>query len=936
MVPGKLEKISAAKDNNYPGTLNYTGSTWFFMFEEEYQLEYFKNQGFTRKICKSCGSAFWTRDSSRDNCGDAACEPYTFIGNPVFTPHTIDEMREAFLSFFEKNGHTRIGRYPVAARWRDDIYLTIASIADFQPFVTSGIVPPPANPLTISQPCIRLNDLDSVGRSGRHLTTFEMLAHHAFNTPEEEIYWKDRTVELCDQFLASIGGDLNKVTYKEHPWIGGGNAGPSVEVMIGGLEVATLVFMSLGRQKTNHPGYDLNGEMYYPINLRIVDTGYGLERLVWASKGSPTIYDAVFPEMVSRVMSSAGISHLLENKDYTKILALNAKFAGLMDISGPNLFNLRKKVAAAIDISPEKLDKMITPVEKVYAICDHTRCLAYMLGDCIVPSNVREGYLARLVIRRTLRMMNDFKMQDSLADLIEEQMKIIGMKKFEQDISIVREIVDREVEKYATTLDRGTRIVQKVAKTYRAKSERVPLSEIITLYDSHGIPPEMIKDIATKEGAVIDLPDNFYSQIADMHSESKKEAVVEKTAAYTERVQGLPPTKKLYYEQPEDIEFESVVIDFFEGYAVLDQTLFYPDGGGQPADTGSLVGSESMARVDDVVKVGDVILHHISGGVLQRGERVKGMVDEERRFSLMRHHASKEVLGAHIHQSGAQKGAESSRIDIRHFKHITPEELRKIEIAANRMVMANQPVEISVENRTKAEQQYGFSLYQGGVPQGKEIRIVKVAGDIEACAGTHCRSTGEVGMIKIIRVEHIQDGIERIEFAAGTAAVYYLQHLEQIATSSADILSVQLENLPPTVTRFFSEWKDQKKEIERMSQRLVDLEIKTIRSETIGGIPVVVKRIDLAPRELSTIALAISEKGGVALLASMGETARVVLASGDKRVNAGEIIGQVCSLLGGKGGGKPTMAQGGGPDAEKLDFALNVGRERIIAALQKS
>ena len=188
-------------------------------------------------------------------------------------------------------------------------------------------------------------------------------------------------------------------------------------------------------------------KMYYPIKLRIVDTGYGLERLVWASKGSPTIYDAVFPDMVSRVMSSAGISHLLENKDYTKILALNAKFAGLMDISGSNLFNLRKKVAAAIDISPEKLDRMITPIEKVYAIVDHTRCLAYMLGDCIVPSNVREGYLARLVIRRTLRMMNEFKMQDSLADLIEEQMKIIGTKKFEQDVAIVREIVDREVVK---------------------------------------------------------------------------------------------------------------------------------------------------------------------------------------------------------------------------------------------------------------------------------------------------------------------------------------------------------------------------------------------------------------------------------------------------------------------------------------------------------
>jgi len=911
------------------------------MLEEEYKLEYFKTQGFVRKICKSCGSAFWTRDSAREICGDAPCEPYNFIGNPIFRPHTLDTMREAYLSFFEKEGHTRIERYPVVARWRDDIYLTIASIADFQPFVTSGIVPPPANPLTISQPCIRLNDLDSVGKSGRHLTTFEMMAHHAFNTPNEEIYWKDHTVELCDRFIASIGGDINKVTYKENPWIGGGNAGPSVEVLIGGLEVATLVFMSLGRQNTGQPGIDLNGEKYYPMKLRIVDTGYGLERLVWASKGSPTIYDAVFPEMVSRVMSSAGLNHMLDNKEYTKILALNAKYAGLMDISGTNLFNLRKKVAAAIDVSPEKLDKMMVPIEKVYAVVDHTRCLAYMLGDCIVPSNVREGYLARLVIRRTLRMMNELKIQEPLADLIEQQTRILGMSKFEQDMAVVREIVDRETEKYASTLERGTRIVQKVAKTYKAKSQRVPLAEIITLYDSHGIQPEMVKDIAASEGAVVDLPDNFYSIVADQHSESKKDAEEDKTGKYAARVQGLPPTKKLYYEQPSAIEFEAVILDFFDNYAVLDQTLFYPEGGGQPADTGTLVSTENMVRVDGVVKVGEVVLHHVSGGMLGRGDRVKGMVDEERRLSLMRHHtathillhATKEVLGAHIHQAGAQKGSESSRVDIRHFKHITPDELHRIEVAANRMIMANQPVEISVEDRTRAEQKYGFSLYQGGVPPGRDIRIVKVAGDIEACAGTHCRSTGEVGMVKIIRVEHIQDGIERIEFAAGIAAIFYMQHLEQIVSSSADILSVQQENLPATVTRFFNEWKDQKKDIERMSAKLVELELQTITGESLGGIEVVVRRVDLPQKELSTLATGIAGKGGVALLASAGETVRVVLASGDSRVNAGDIIGQVCSLLGGKGGGKPSLAQGGGPDANQLDLALNVGRERIIAAL---
>ncbi len=911
------------------------------MLEEEYQLEYFKTHGLTRNTCRKCGAAFWTRDPEQEICGDAPCETYNFIGNPVFRKHSVDEMREAFLSFFERNNHTRIERYPVVARWRDDIYLTIASIADFQPWVTGGVVPPPANPLTISQPCIRLNDLDSVGRSGRHLTLFEMMAHHAFNTDLNEIYWKEKTLELCEQFITSIGGNLDQVTYKEHPWIGGGNAGPSLEVLIGGLEVATLVFMNLGRTKTDKPPVLLNDEPYYPMTTRIVDTGYGLERFVWASRGSPTIYDAVFPEMVSRVMESAGLEHFLDNHEYTKILSLNAKFAGVMDISGTNLYQLRKRVATAIDVPIEKLDRMISPIEKVYAVVDHTRCLAYMLGDCIVPSNVREGYLARLVLRRTIRMMNELGIKDNLADLIEQQMRIVGTRSFEQDILIVREIVDREVEKYNTTLSRGTKIVQKVARTYKTRRERLPLKEIITLYDSHGIPPEMTRDIAVAEGAVVDLPDNFYSQIAELHSQSGEEEAVDPFARFRDRIGGLPQSRKLYYEQPCSMEFDAMVIDFFEGYAVLDQTLFYPEGGGQPADTGMLISAESMVRVDDVQKIGDVILHHISEGLLRRGERVKGIVDDERRWSLMRHHtathlllhAAKEVLGAHIHQAGAQKGVESARLDIRHYKHITPDELRRIEIAANRMVMTDQLVDIRHEERTKAEQLYGFDLYQGGVPPGREIRIVQVAGDIEACAGTHCRGTGEIGMIKIIRVEHIQDGIERLEFAAGMAAVEHVQQVERLLSESAAVLSVQQENLPSSVRRFFSEWKDQKKEIERVSSRLVEMEIENLTPEIVDGLPLVIRRIDLPAKDLAAIASRVSDQGGVALLASALDHASVVLMSGAGSVNAGEIIGQVCVLLGGKGGGSRTMAQGGGPKTEQIDLALRVGKERILAAL---
>ncbi len=911
------------------------------MLEEEYTLDYFRSQGLERRVCKKCGAAFWTRDPEREFCGDAPCVHYTFIGNPVFSPHSVDEMREAFLSFFERHGHTRLERYPVVARWRDDIYLTIASIADFQPFVTGGVVPPPANPLTISQPCIRLNDLDSVGRSGRHLTLFEMMAHHAFNSPTEEIYWKDETVALCDEFITSIGGDLDAISYKEHPWIGGGNAGPSLEVLVGGLEVATLVFMNLQRQKTDQPPVELAGQLYYPMKLRIVDTGYGLERFVWASKGSPTIYDAVFPEMVSRLMHSAHLEHLLDSTEFTNIVSLNARFAGVMDISGANLYRLRKKVAEAIDVPIEKLERMIGPIEKVYGIADHTRCLAYMLGDCVVPSNVREGYLARLVLRRTLRMMSDLQMDDDLADLIEQQMRIVGLGDFEQDIDTVREIVDNEVTKYASTIERGTRIVQKIARTYRKKSERVPLSNVITLYDSHGIPPETVKDVAAAEGAVVEIPDNFYSLIADLHSESRREEGEEPLAAYRERVAALPATKKLYYEQPTEIEFEAMVLDHFDGYVVLDQTLFYPEGGGQPSDTGTLVTSESMVRVDDTVRLGEVVLHRIKGGALKRGERVKGMVDEERRWSLMRHHtathvllhAAKEVLGAHVHQAGAQKGSDTSRLDIRHYRHITPEEIRRIENRANRTVMADLPVYVRMEDRMRAEQKYGFDLYQGGVPPGREIRIVQVGADVQACAGTHVRSTGEIGPIKIIGVEHIQDGVERLVFAAGIAAVYYMQHLEELLRSSAGVVSVQPEHLPSTVARFFSEWKEQKKEIERLRTKVVELEMQHLEGEVIGGVRVVVRRLDATPKELVALASSIADAGGVALVASANEIVNVVATSGTPAVNAAEIVSEVCGVLGGKGGGRPTLAQGAGPDASQLEDALRRGREQIIEAL---
>lgn len=899
-------------------------------------MDFFIEEGFHHKKCEKCGKFFWTRDGSRKTCGDPPCDPYTFIGSPIFKrQHSLDEMREHYLGFFEARGHTRIKRYPVAARWRDDIYLTIASIADFQPFVTSGQVPPPANPLTISQPCIRLDDLDSVGRSGRHLTTFEMMAHHVFNTPDREIYWKDRTVRLCDELLVGLGMDPLAVTYKENPWAGGGNAGPSVEVMVGGLELATLVFMDLVAAPAG--AVEIKGERYEKMKNYIVDTGYGLERFVWASNGAPTIYDAIFPDLVRQVADLAGVEHNLDDPEYAEIFAQNARLAGMVDLDEYSMSDLRAKIAGSIGIDPGRLEKAILPMERVYAVVDHTRCLAYMLGDGIIPSNVKGGYLSRLVIRRTLRLMKELGLRLPLADLVQLQISRLDYPDWEESFATIREILDQEEQKYAETLEKGMRLVRKTAESYLKKKEPVPLSEMIALYDTHGIPPEIAREAAVQMGAQVDLPDNFYSLVAKKHIRAEPEE---------EKNPPIPgKTELLFYENPFEEEFEAEVLDVVEGSAILDRTLLYPEGGGQPADHGTLEKDGQLFQVTDVQKSGDVVLHKLAEPCcLAKGDRVKGKVDMLRRLAHARHHtathlvhdSAKRVLGKHIWQAGAQKSEDRARLDISHFKRITDAELKAIELEANRRVMELVPVDTQFLPRTEAEKLFGFELYQGGVPPGKLIRVVRVGSDIEACAGTHVTNTGMIGMIKILRAERVQDGVERVEFAAGEAAVRASQARDDLLAGAAGILRVPNEQLPRTAERFFEEWKEQQKEIERLKEDLAAARLKTLVSEaeTIDGLRVIVQKMGNADiDELLKAAALLAEEDCVALLGS--GTGKLVAAVGQsglsKGVKAGSIIKAAAKVLGGGGGGRPQLAQGGGPDTERLEEALAAGKEAIRA-----
>jgi len=893
--------------------------------ERAYRIPFFKENGYVRKKCKSCGSPFWTKNKEQELCGDSPCVEYSFIGHPITErKYSVDEMREAFLSFFENNGYKRVESYPVIARWRDDIFLTIASIADFQPSVTSGECEPPANPLCISQPCIRLNDLDSVGKSGRHLTNFEMMAHHAFNYKRKKIYWINETVSYCDGFLKSIGVDTDLVTYKENPWSGGGNAGPALEVLSHGLELVTLVFMSL--RLANDADEDtvvIEGERYAPMDMRIVDTGYGLERLAWASQGTPTIYDAIYPEMIEDLLGRIGVD--MRNEEISAIVRENAKLAGGMSVS-TNATLFRKQCSDRLaslgySVEPERIAEVLEPIEKVYTLCDHTKCIALMLGDGIVPSNTRAGYLARLMIRRSLKILQDLGVNVSLSDLVERHIRE-RLGRYESDSERIREIIELEERKYSETIERGKAMVRREIRG------SATLEDLIMFYDTYGIPPEIVKTVVD-----VEVPENFYSLIAQMHSrEEKKKETEEKAKEYP-----FEKTELLFYEKPREYEFEAKVLSCKGREVILDRTLFYPEGGGQPSDIGVLAFEGREVNVVHAEKVNGVVVHHTDKelGAIE-GAVVSGWVDEKRRRALERNHtathvilaSARELFGKHIWQHGAQKGIDRSRLDITHYKRLEREDLERIERRANEIVLADLPVEARFMKRNEAEQKYGFVLYEGGVPKGNEIRVVTIDSiDAQACAGTHCQSTGEIGWIKILRTERVQDGVERIDFAVADAALEEFERKERMIESLCGTFNTKEEHLERTAERLFAEWKDLRKNVERLTDYIVRERVRALRAEEAEDIKIFKDVNELDAKGIVKEAAALAESDGVVAIVA-NTYGNIALARNEKLdINCTEILSEV-QRFGGRAGGKANLAQGSVP-AENAKSAVDYLEEII-------
>ena len=443
--------------------------------ERYYQVKLFENQGFERKSCLTCKRFFWTLDENRNNCPDHSSDTYSFIGNPP-TKNRFDytEAWKQVESFFVKNNHTSINRYPVVCRWRDDLYFTIASIVDFQRVMGSKVVFEfPANPLVVPQTCLRFKDLENVGVTGRHFSSFCMIGQHSI--PNENGYWKDECVNLDFNLLTQqFGIEKKEITFVEDVWEGGGSFGSSLEYFVKGLELGNAVFTEFQGNLSN----------YKTLDQRIIDMGAGLERFAWITMGTPTAYDCCFGPITEKLIQNAGI-----DANYSVLVPYFTEIAKNLELYD-DLSQVRKNAIKTTGLSDEQINRIITPLEGIYLIIDHIRTLIFAISDGALPSNVGGGYNLRIMLRRIVSTIDRLKLKLDLDEIIDIQIDYLKntYPELEKTREDVKEIISIETGRYDSSKQRMEKIVSKLDKEPNVE-------DLIRLYESDGITPEYLKEM---------------------------------------------------------------------------------------------------------------------------------------------------------------------------------------------------------------------------------------------------------------------------------------------------------------------------------------------------------------------------------------------------------------------------------------------------------
>ncbi|MAG47847.1 alanine--tRNA ligase [archaeon] len=759
--------------------------------EKYYPVDVLKSLGYILNKCKNCKRIFYTLEE-KDLCGEGNCSGgFRFINDsPARNKLDYIGAWKEFSNILKKKGYAEIKRYPVVARWRKDEYWVGASIYDFQPYVVSGEVEPPANPLIVPQLCMRFNDIDNVGITGAHYSCFLMSGQHAF-VPSEKYDIGKYFSDLHEFFLRGLKIPKDELYIMPDSWTGGGNAGVSCEFFSRGLELANQVYMQ----------YEVLDKGLRELKIKVLDMGMGHERVSWFSQGKSTSYETTFPTIVRKLKK---ITNIKVDNDLMKNFLPYSSYLNIDEVD--NIDKTWKDISKKVGYDVSELKNKILELGAMYSIGEHSRALLVSLSDGALPSNVGGGYNLRILYRRALSFIDQYNWEVDFLSLVEEHANYLRplFPELSENLNDVQKILDVEKSKYENTKEKSRKLISGLIK------KNIDENLLLEVYNSQGINPELIKEEASKLKKKVDIPDDFYLKVSELNEKKEQKHQTKKSDLSLDNVQ---ETEALYLKDYKKTENKGKILKIIKDLVVLDKTVAYPTSGGQLHDLGKVNGIEII----DVIKQGNVILHKLKEKPnFKVNDTVSVKINLERRLLLTVHHdaahilngAAKKVLGNHINQASAFKDTEKGHLDITHYQSLKEEEIKEIEDCANAIIDKRISIDSDIVLRNDAEKEFGMGIYQGGAIPGKYLRIVSIKGfDVEACGGTHSENTSTVKLIKITKSSKISDSVVRLEYVAGQKAQNYLNKEKNLIGELSEILNIDKKYLIGRVEELFSKWK---------------------------------------------------------------------------------------------------------------------------------
>ncbi len=876
---------------------------------------------------------------------------------------TGSEIRKRFLDYFASKGHRVVASSPLVPQNDPTLLFTNAGMVQFKDVFT-GQEKRDYSRAATCQKCLRVsgkhNDLENVGRTARHHTFFEMLGNFSFGD-----YFKRDAIRFAWEFLTDdMGLDPDRLWItiyeeddeagelwlaetpvpaerivrcgeKDNFWAMGdtGPCGPCSEIHYDQgpgiypcpdpdrcgpecdcdrfLELWNLVFMQFERAP--------DGTME-PLPKPSIDTGMGLERVT---------------AVVQKVRSN------YETDLFRPLIDFTAGLAGVAYGQGGE------------------------PDVSLRVVADHIRATTFLIADGVLPSNEGRGYVLRRIMRRAMRhgRMLGFeepffhKVASVVVDRMEESYPELSDKR-----DYISRVILHEEERFSRTLDRGLQILEEEVRRLREAGRTViPGSVVFRLYDTFGFPVDLTADIVRDQGFTLDQ-EGFEAEmeaqrekaraawkgsgeesVAGVYRELRQAGVASVFAGY-ERLEARSPVVALIKDGrrvPEAREGDAVEV-------VLAETPFYGESGGQVGDTGSVAGEGFHIRVDGATRpFPDLIVHHgvVTRGLVREGDEAEARVEAGARFATAQNHSAthllhaalKRVLGDHVKQAGSLVAPDRLRFDFTHFAPMTRDEIREVETLVNRWVQENLPVTVTEESFEQARLAGVTALF--GEKYGDVVRVVRM-GEISAelCGGTHASRTGDIGFFKVLSEGGVAAGVRRIEAATGERAVAHVFALEDRLAQVAELTRASPEDAPERVRRILERVRELEREVTSLRGQLTSGAARDVLSQAreVDGVRVLATRVPAQdPKAMREFADGLRDRmrSGVVVLGAEAEGKALLLVAVTKdltsRIRAGDLVKALAGIVGGRGGGRPELAQAGGPDAGRLDEALEAAYAEV-------